>query len=305
MRVIIGILAFVLCTSSNAFSQKHRYSFSDKYEVSKSTKLNVYTTDGFIEVKPTTGNYIEVYYIVEKGKNFLKISREKMDVNYILELEQTDGLLNISLRRRNENKFEVERDRYNVSCEIYVPDSTACSLTSTNGNISIRDLKRDQKCVTIDGTIKISNILGSVDASTSVGNIKIENIHGNVSVSTNKGDIKMENISGEVSAVNTEGDIRFKDCSGSLSGKTTLGFVRGNMTELSGKLKLSSRNGNVNVEIPKAIGIDLKMKGIELHMPDAVQPIELTKNQIFGSANGGGIPVELLSTSGIATLTFK
>lgn len=293
----------LFCQSS--FSQDHRYSFNDKYDISAPVKLKVYTTDGFIEVKPSTGNFIEVFYIVEKGKNFLKISQAEMDKYYILEVIDKGNLLDISLRRRNENKWEAERDRFNVSCEIFVPVETECDLTSSIGSITISNLKANQKCITIDGNVNISDIHGLVNASTSLGNVRADSICGNVNLTNIKGDIKIVNVVGDISATTSEGDIRIIDCVGSVVGKTTFGDIRCNMNKLIGNMKLVTRNGDIIAEVQEKAGLNMNIKGHELHIPDLDEVEKITENQIFGSVNGGGIPVEMLTTSGAATLSFK
>jgi len=299
------VLGFsVICISYASYTQDHRYSFSDKIEIVSPAKLKVYTTDGFIKVTPSAGKSIEVYYIVEKGKNFLKISRQEMDENYLLEVNEKENMLDISLRRRNENKWEVLRDRFNVSCEIYVPVETACDLTSADGNITITGLTGDQKCITIDGQVKIKDIRGSVNASTSHGDVKVSNIAGDVDLETSKGNIKMTAVSGGILAFTSNGDIRFTDCEGSISGRTVFGDIKGNMDKLTGRLKLVTKNGDIDATIPGGLGIDMKLKGGELHVPDMDKAAKITESQIYGSVNGGGIPVELSTITGLVKLSY-
>ncbi|MCF8369486.1 MAG: DUF4097 domain-containing protein [Bacteroidales bacterium] len=304
MKSIFLLPVFLLGIITYSISQDHRYSFSDKYEVEVPARLKVYTTDGFITVKPSEGNYIEVFYIVEKGKNFLKISREEMDLNYLLEVREVGKLLDISLRRRNENKWEVARDRYNVSCEIFVPKQTSCDLTSADGNITLVDLIGSQKCITIDGHVKMNNIVGPVNASTSCGNVKVNNIKGDVDLQTTKGDIKMTVVTGNIIAGTSEGDIRFDECEGSIAGRTSIGDIKGDLEKLTGRLKLVTRSGDIDANIPAGVGMDMKLKGKEMTVPNLDKAAKITENQIYGTINGGGIPVELSTQNGNVKLSY-
>ena len=73
-------LTILVCVSSFfaisiAYAQEFDYSFKESYEVSTPAQLDLSSFDGDLDVIPSDGNKIVVYYIVKKGGKLLKIDR--------------------------------------------------------------------------------------------------------------------------------------------------------------------------------------------------------------------------------------
>lgn len=317
------LFALLFCCNIFAFSQVNEFSFMEEYPAVSGDQFALSTNDGFIHVYPSAGNTIKVYYIVSKGNNFMKISKTELEEKVEIEILSSSERLDIKIVQKDKYRWSEWNNRYNVSCEIYVPSKTSCYLKSSDGNIMVKDLSANQKCKTSDGDIRATNIAGDLTATTSDGDVTAENISGNIrlessdgdlnagnvdgdgSFSTSDGDIVLYMVTGIIEASTSDGDITFKDCAGSFSGVTSDGTIRGNLSKLNGKLSAVSSDGDISVSIPEGIGINLKMKGEDLTFPKSQISGKISEHHIQGEVNGGGFPVELITSDGDVTLSYR
>lgn len=319
----LSLLVLFVAMGSLLFSQSNDYSFVEKYKVPAGQKFGLSTNDGFIYAGPSENDEITVYYIVKKGNNFVKVSREEIEEKVELEIIQSEERLDIQIKQKDKYRWSDWKDRYNVSCEVYVPKTTSCYLKSSDGDIKVVDLSASQKCKTSDGNIAAKNIKGHLHAVTSDGSVSAEMISGSIHLESSDGDLKAEEVDGDawfatsdgdiklykvtgmIEASTSDGDITFNECAGSFSGVTSDGNVKGNMTKLSGKLSVVTSDGNIEVSIPEGVGVDLKMKGEELNLPKTEISGKINEHSIQGKVNGGGTPVELVTSDGDVTLYYR
>jgi DUF4097 and DUF4098 domain-containing protein YvlB len=298
-----------------AQAQEFDYSFKESYEVSTPVQLDLSSFDGNLDVIPTEGNKIQVFYIVKKGGKLLKIDRKELEEELIVESEHSKNSLMISVRNKKQYQpFNFEFS-IGVHFKVYVPKETACNLTTSDGNITMERLTSDQQCKTSDGSIRITEISGNVNAKTSDGdihlkqikglvdvrtsdgNIELASISGDTQASTSDGNIKLHKVKGDISVKTSDGYIDFQEISGSFKAHTSDGNIVGNVVELRDELTLKTSDGNINVTLPAQLGLDLDIKGESLDIPFKNFSGKFDKTYVKGQSNGGGIPV-VLSTSG-------
>lgn len=321
MKTLLSLITFTIVFAISN-TQDAQYSFKDSYELATPAQVSVSSSDGNIEAIAFEGKKTEVFYIVKKNNKLLNISRQELEKEVSLEVVQTGSDLSIVVKYKNEFSLFDWRDRMVVSFRLQVPRETACDLRSSDGNISMKGLTRNQKCRTSDGDVNIADIAGSVIASTSDGNITVKKVRGSVEVKTSDGNIHLEEItgdakagtsdgnigvhktSGNTSVKTSDGDIVFKDLSGSLTAHTSDGNISGNVLELKKELTVRTSDGNISVAIPDRLGLDLDIRGESLDVPLANFSGHSDEKVIKGKSNGGGIPINL-STSGHVTLSFR
>lgn len=320
---IVFITTIILSLFIDAQAQKQEFSFMVEYPAPGVVNFGLSASDGFIHAYPTDGNSIRVYYIVHKGNAFMKMTQEELAEKVEIEIRSTDDRLDIHIKQKEKYNWSGWNNKYNVSCEVYVPENTSCYLKSSDGNIRIRDLSADQKCRTSDGDIWASNIGGALQAITSDGDVTVDQITGNIQLESSDGDLKAETVDGDARLTTSDGDIRlykvngiieastsdgdivFTDCAGSFSGNTSDGNVRGNLLKLQGRLSVVTSDGDIDVRIPAGSGIDLKMKGEDLTYPGTQISGKISEHHIQGQVNGGGTPVELISSDGDVNLSYR
>ena len=322
MKPAILVFIYTILSVNISLAQEFEYSFKESYEVATPAQLDLSSFDGNLDVIPTDGNKILVYYIAKKGGKLLKIDRSDLEKDLIVESEHDKNRVAISVRQKNQYRsFNFELS-IGVHFKVYVPKETACHLTTSDGNISIRNLISDQELKTSDGSIEVTDIGGNVrgrtsdgdvrvkqvkglvDVGTSDGTIRLASIAGDVQASTSDGNIELEKVKGDIVVKTSDGYIDFKEISGSFRASTSDGNIKGNVVELKSKLALKTSGGNIEVSIPPQLGLDLDIKGESVDVPFKNFTGKFDKNFVRGQSNGGGIPVELTTSDGNVRLTY-
>jgi DUF4097 and DUF4098 domain-containing protein YvlB len=315
--LIHSLLAVVIC-----HAQEFDYSFKESYAVSGPVSLNLKSFDGNLDVIPSDGNKILVYYIVKKGGKLLKIDRSELENDLIVDSHHDNNSVRISVRQKDHYRPFNFESSIGVHFKVYVPKETACELVTSDGNISLHGLISDQECKTSDGTIEISDIggnvlgktsdgdvrvtkvKGDVDVATSDGTIRLAGIMGNVEASTSDGNIELDKVTGDIGVKTSDGSINFKEISGSFRASTSDGNIRGNVVGLKKELALKTSGGNIDVSIPGQLGLDLDIKGESIDVPFKNFTGKFDKTFVRGQSNGGGIPVVLSTSDGNVTLEY-
>lgn len=323
MKLKILVLASMSLLANISHAQEFDYSFKESYEVSTPARLNLASFDGNLDIIPTDGNKILVYYIVKKGGRLMKIDRSELEKELIVTSENDKNTVRISVRQKELNRaFNFNVESIGVHFKVYVPKETACDLVTSDGSISMQGLTSDQQCKTSDGSIEIRDIGGNVQGRTSDGDVRVKQVKGRVDVGTSDGSIRLSSITGDVQASTSDGNIEldkvrgdivvktsdgyidFTEISGSFKASTSDGNIKGSVVELRNELALRTSGGNINVTIPGSLGLDLDIKGESIDVPFKNFNGKFDKNYVRGQSNGGGIPVTLTTSDGNVTLNY-
>jgi DUF4097 and DUF4098 domain-containing protein YvlB len=317
----LTILVFLFAVSIS-YAQEFDYSFKESYEVNTPAKLDLSSFDGNLDVIPSEGNKILVYYIVKKGGKVLKIDRQELEKDLIVESEHSKNGVKVSVRYRDKLRSFNWESSIGVHFKVYVPKETACDLATSDGSVSIHGLISDQQCKTSDGSIEIRDIGGNVlgrtsdgdvrvkqvkgrvDVGTSDGSIRLSTITGNVQASTSDGNIELEKVKGDIVVKTSDGYIDFTEISGSFKASTSDGNIKGSLVELRNELALKTSGGNIDVSIPGQLGLDLDIKGESIDVPFKNFTGKFDKTHVRGQSNGGGIPVVLSTSDGNVRLSY-
>ena len=206
MKTLITFIIGFFMSAGLAMAQDFEYSFSESYKVSSPVTLKIQTSDGNIEVKPSSGNEIKVYYIARKENRILKISREELEKEVTLIVNHSDNSLEITVQHDQRSSW-FGINQVEVGFKILAPAQTACTLRTSDGNISVDGLVSAQDCKTSDGNITVSNIKGQLSGVTSDGNVNMSGITGAVTARSSDGNISLEKISGNIQATTSDGNI--------------------------------------------------------------------------------------------------
>lgn len=322
-------------------AQDFDHSFRENYSVSTPAQLAISSSDGNIELMPGSGSELQVYFIVTKNGRVLDISRAQLEEEVSLTIVKTGSSLDIEVKYP-QNYWTLDwTDRLNVNFKVFAPVQTACTLRTSDGNISVQGLSGTQQMKTSDGNIKaweingdltvttsdgniqgdkISGkvysktsdgdirfdiIKGGVEATTSDGDIRLTNVDGSVRTTTSDGDIDIANIRGDHYAHTSDGDIYFQDLYGSLDASVSDGNIRGNIVELRTKLRAKTSDGNIDISVPSGIGMDLYVKGESVNVPLQNFSGRSDDDIIDGKTNGGGVDVNLTTSDGRIKLVYR
>ncbi len=342
MKTLTSLLVCCFLFISQCKPQDLDYSFKENYAISLPAKLSVSSSDGNIDVLSSNGKEIQVFYIVKRDNKLLAMNRT--------EVEQKGMSIDVS-NKGNSLKIDVRYpmgfwslhllNRVIVHLKILVPQETECRLTSSDGNISLQDLKSNQQVRTDDGNIRVSHVAGDISAKSKDGNIEISKINGAVSASASDGNIRvkeidgssdiqssdgnlemedidgsiqcrasdgnieLKNVRGDIAVKTSDGNISFTDLSGSLTAQTGDGSINGNILQLKNSLTVKTGDDNIDLTIPDGLGLDLNIKGESLKVPLKDFSGESTDNYIKGKIHDGGISVDITTNDGSIKLEYK
>ena len=329
----IGILA---CAQT-----PNDFSFKETYKVSTPADMVITINDGFINVNSNESREIEVFYIVKKNNRIIDMDLNELEEHVDVDVISSNHRLEIKIRQKETSWIKNWKDKYYVSLQINAPERTACNLRTSDGDISMQRFRGEQQCRTSDGDIVVEHVDGNLSARTSDGNINVSNIQGNTELITSDGDINVENVEGEANfrtsdgkifagniegntkvvtsdgniileningentARTSDGNIVFENMRGSLSAQTSDGDIRGDLIHLTNKLYLRTSDGNISVIVPDGLGMDVRLKGEDIHTRLDNFSGDTSDHLIEGTIRGGGVEVELITSDGNISLEYK
>ncbi|HMJ47148.1 MAG TPA: hypothetical protein VK498_07440 [Ferruginibacter sp.] len=311
-------------------------------EAIKNIKLE--TTGGNITVVGSSSdNRLEVFI---NPNNSRESSMSKEEIKKRLE-EEYELDINVSNNKLTAKARSKHRDldwkkALNISFKAYVTSNVSTDLSTSGGNITLKDLSGDQDFSTSGGNLNIDNLSGKIKGRTSGGNMKVmhsrddinlstsggnidaDDLNGNIRLSTSGGSVSLNDlkgtiyaitsggnvhgkeIKGELVATTSGGSIHLKSIAGSLETSTSGGNIDVTITEIGKFIKINNSAGNVDVEMPGNIGMDLKLYANQIKTDD-LKNFSGNKNddEITGKLNGGGTPVTINAGSGRINISFK
>ena len=317
------------------------FSFRQTYKISEPAEMSISTNDGFIYAFGKNSNEIEVYFIVKKDNRVVDIDLDELEEHVNIDISSSSGNLEIIIKQKETSWIKNWKDRYYVSLHILAPTRTECLLKTSDGDIEMIGFKGNQQCktsdgdilaediegdlyaLTSDGDIDISNVEGSVESITSDGDIKALNIkgassfrtsdgkvfasdlHGNTHATTSDGNIILENAMGEHTVRTSDGNIIFEKMQGSLTAQTSDGDIRGDLNSVTNKLYLKTSDGNISVSVPNGLGMNVRLKGEDIHTKLEDFSGDTSDHLIEGTIRGGGVKVELITSDGDINLNYN
>ncbi|MBS0197343.1 MAG: DUF4097 family beta strand repeat protein [Planctomycetes bacterium] len=222
--------------------------------------VDVTTENGSVSIKKTDAKEVKITTRLQ-GQ-----SQERLDKAVVSASRHSDGTLQIKViwpdgkRKNNEG----------ASFEIETPGFTGVKVSSSNGAISLADLKGDATLDTSNGAISVKNHDGAVKAVSSNGAIDLANVMG-ASADSSNGPITIAlnpKAAGPVKADTSNGPIHLKVGSaftGAVNAETSNGVItntsprgvpspKNSKTEASfqfgeggKKSKLSTSNGPIDI----------------------------------------------------------
>jgi len=187
--VLIFVIANLVAFSVK--SQEFNYSFKEVYKIAEPANLVIESDNGDIEVMAHDGNEMEVFYVVTKGNNLLKLSKEQVEEEISNQLkfriESTKNSIEIAVLNTVVTGHINPEDAVDVHFKVYVPKQTKTKLRSSDGDILLRGLTLNQNCMSSDGDIKLIDLSGDIFAKTSDGDIIVDYVTGLLNSHTSDG----------------------------------------------------------------------------------------------------------------------
>ena len=321
-----------------------RYLYTTKsFQGASPKNINATTSHGNISVSdvPSSQTRVEVYIHANNGNQELSKEeiQKKLDEYYSLEISLSGDELTASARQKKD--FSFSESSLSISFEIFTPKDASATLKTSHGNIELSGLQGKQDVETSHGNISIDNITGKVFGETSHGNVTVKGCSNEVDVSTDHGNIEgrkcdgtlkfitsngnldltdlkgkiragtthgnvfARTVSGELNTSTSHGDVNLEDMSSSVDASTNHGNISVTVNKINGQIVMNNENGNISLELPKGIGLNLDLQGRHVTV-DGMQNFDGAKSKdlVKGSTNGGGTKISA-KTDKEVSLTFR
>ncbi len=313
----------IACLSFGTFTVSAQSpSFSESFTLSNGGNLDVSTSGGHIYVEGSSGNSVEVEVFVKKNGKILPSSHElveNIEEGFEMTMEKQGNTVVLEAKRR---KNMSEWRRVSISFEIKSPTDISTELktsggglrlanvegehflSTSGGSIRLNDVSGETKANTSGGSIKVANQDGDLKANTSGGSIDIMDSEGDMYARTSGGGIKLENNKGAIDASTSGGTIRISGRAESIEASTSGGSIYCDVSGLSERLSLRTSGGSIHATIPSGLGMDLDIKGGRVNVEANNFSGTMKKNRVYGSMNGGGMPIQMSTSGGSVNLDF-
>jgi hypothetical protein len=268
---------------SNTFHSKGAASdtIEKVFPVTLNGTLFIQSDGSNIEIE--TWDKDEVYVYIEKHGD-----KKRMD-NYKITFSATPQ--RVEIYGKNEQNLWNWGD-FSVLFKIKCPKKFLPDVSTSGGDIKIRDLEGNVICHTSGGNIKINQVIGDLSANTSGGDIIINELTGQVDIKTSGGNLKLLSIDGEIRGETSGGNIELelKGENKGVSLRTSGGNIHAYIFEnTKADLDCSTSGGSIDLNTPNNFSFSGKIEDEEIR----------------GSVNGGGKEIRLKTSGGNIKISQK
>lgn len=286
---------------------------------------------------------LELYAVPNNAKaNSLSAEeiKQRMKDDYEVKIDVSNNKLTVTAKPKNKNMNW--KKALSISFKIYVPANVSSDLSTSGGNIDLKNLNGNEKFSTSGGNLAVYEVVGKIDGTTSGGNITIENCKDDIELVTSGGNIDAKNCNGKIKLTTSGGNVSLVALKGTIKANTSGGNIEGEEIEgelvsatsggnlqfahLSGSVEASTNGGNINVAVVKLgeyvrltnsggdVTLDLpKNSSANLHLSaDKIKTDKLENfsgkledEKVEGTLNGGGATVTVKADGGRINLGLK
>lgn len=296
--------------------------------VSEPADLTVINDFGDISVQAEAEGKISI--TVEKtawGSNDAEAQAALKDLKIVY--DQTGNQIKISIQQPVEvNTLNIDRNGGSVKFTITVPQKTAVTLNSSNGDLALSGTTGAASLQTEFGSINLANVSGEILGKSSNGTITATKIDsdGKVALSSEFGSITVDTVQGsditisstngilDLTAIKAGGILKADSefgavhVSNSSAGTTDIhsdnGTIKLEKLDLDGKLTVNSGFGDLTLTGVNATAYDLKTQNGKINVDGAQGPIKAhSEFGIVEVLNAENATLDLSSNNGGVTFS--
>jgi lia operon protein LiaG len=265
MVIAIALLAAVGCATNAGPTETRDNSFT----VNGTAKLVVQSENGKIEVNAGTDDEVRVQATL-RGINAIDYEVSQ-DGNTITVVAEITGWWSTA----------------GVDITITAPINTDVELATSNGMISLSGIEGTGTLSTSNGNIVLENVKGDFEGSTSNGAIEIDTVEGTGFLRTSNGKLDIQRFTGEVDAQTSNGRISF-------SGNMTAGVSN----------RLVTSNGDVDVELlgTPSVNLDASTSNGDITCEFPITATTTSDEHLVGTIGEGEADLYITTSNGDVTI---
>jgi len=237
-----------------------------------------------------------------KNEVYVKVlGEEKVKAKFNFHFEQKDWGVYVSAKRKDSFWGIVWGRGYKMRIEVMVPASYNTRLSSSGGNIGVKDLYGSIDVKTSGGDIKLVNNTGNANMGTSGGDVIIKQHKGETRASTSGGDITASDVDGNLSVSTSGGDIDLKGGNGRIDASTSGGDVKLVYSGDNEGIDLSTSGGDIEVWLPSDFNAkaNLRTSGGSISCDlTANNAVKISSSRFEADLNKGGKLLKCTTSGG-------
>jgi hypothetical protein len=170
-----------------------------------------------------------------------------------------------------------------------VPADVAVQVSTTNGQLEVKDFNVDVIAKTTNGKLRVSNVKANVDVSTTNGVLEAENILGNATLATTNGALAASELGGSLDAVTTNASV-------SISSHT-----------LAGNWDIMTTNAATTVSVPREASVALQARTSNGTVRSDDFTLEYSgdkRTDAHADLNGGAFRVDITTTNSSVNVNY-
>lgn len=278
---------------------------TEAFSIDTPGQLEVQTSGGHITVEGSNDNQVRVEMYVRKDGNNLTPADTDLD-EFEIRIEQNGNSVLASAKRKNSSSWKFwQNNNMSISFVVYTPREMNTDLKTSGGHIKTAGLAGNQQIATSGGHLDLSDLEGRVQARTSGGQITLKNVSGEIEARTSGGHITAENAQGSLTVRTSGGHINLENIAGTIEASTSGGGISANITEMGEFAHLRTSGGNVDITVPRNIGLDLDLHGSRVRTQLENFSGSMEDDDISGTLNGGGPELTARTSGGTVRVTFN
>ena len=286
-------LPCLLLLAAGCVARPESGEYDKTYSITGRPTVNVHTNDGGVRVVTSDSKDVTFHVKYQSVGTAPRIdSRQDGDsVTLEAQMESSSFLFGLGGHR-------------SMEIEVRMPRDADLRVDSNDGGIKVEAVNGHVVIHTDDGSIRASQLAGTVDLSSHDGSIRVDVVKGDLKIRTDDGSIGGEHLDGTCEASTSDGSIRVDGRFDALHLRTDDGSVIARVQSGSvpaSSWQLQTSDGSVHLTVPADFKANLNATSsngsVTLDSPVKVDG-DVSRSLIRGALNGGGPEVLIRTSSG-------
>lgn len=261
-----AIVGMALLATGLFAATVHADDYAKTYTVSNRANVRIGTDDGSVNVSTSDTKQIEFH-----------VEYEGYELHKSLEIESSQHGDEVELTARIPHGWHFSMGmRRRLHVEVRMPKDADLQVT------------------TGDGSIKASNVTGTIDLHSGDGALAVSALKGAIRLHTGDGAIDASDLDGKCDATSGDGRIRVAgrfDALNAKSGDGSVGVEALRGSKLDSGWSITSGDGSIDVAVPGDLRADIEASSSDGRITSDI-PITIegamSKSKVSGKMNGGG-----------------
>ena len=286
-------LSCLILLAAGCVARPEAGEYDKTYSITGRATVNVHTNDGGVRI--VTSDTKDVSFHVKY---------QSVGTGPRIDSRQDGDSVTLEAQTASSSFFFGFGGHRSLEIEVRMPRDADLRVDSNDGGIRVEAVNGHVVIHTDDGSIRASQLAGTVDLSSHDGSIRVDTVKGDLKIRTDDGSIGGEHLDGACEASTSDGSIRVDGRFDALHLRTDDGSVVARVesgSALTSSWQLHTSDGSVHLTVPADFKANLNATSnngsVTLDSPVKVDG-DVSRSIIRGAMNGGGPEVSIHTSSG-------